>query len=201
MKTHLQLLLKAYMKKLSKAGPPPLPKDAFTQPPKGAQTPWDDQGVVSSAPKPDLNSIKGKLSAVTPKWQGKDIAHPSHGAALDRDAAINEFGHKMPRQQAEAHAYDKYVQGQHAEAGAHHLTGMKAAQAAGDMAAAQKHNTMYQMHSKALGHSGVGAPHPAIAAAAAKTPGTQKFKPHAGDMFAVNPQSSVVSSTPAPVKV
>src|SRR4051812_36791507 len=79
------------------------------------------------------------------------VAHPKHIRDLELAAAVNEFGHKQPRHEAELAAHQKYVTEQRTQAAGWHLAGMKAAHAAGDMESAQKHGAMYQIHMTALG--------------------------------------------------
>jgi hypothetical protein len=139
-------------------------------------SPWD--GEVPTA-KPFVDGA--------PVWMGRPIAHPKHAEELERDAAFNEFGTKMSRDEAESAAYDNYSKRQRVEAAAHHLAGMKAARAGGDMEAARKHGAMYDLHVKALGHEPVGPTHPDVASYMAQNPGVgYKFKPHRGDLFAVH---------------
>lgn len=181
-----------------KKGPPPLPKDAFKQPNHEMESPWD---AVSSAPAPKV--VKPKLEL--PSWAGRPLAAHDHAQQLDLDAAVNEFGLKMPREQAEDEAYHQYLynpsKGQHALAAHHHLAGMKAAHAAGDMDSARKHSLMYNMHAKALGHSPVDAARE-LASHIKEPAKVYRFKSHRGDAFAVNQspaqENGVISSAPAP---
>lgn len=175
--------------------PPPLPKDAFQKPPaaarpqpQGLNRPWPPKAV---APSPFDDEVTGRGPAPTPTasgdgttWLGRTILHPSHHEELEQNAAVNEFGLKMPRKEAEAAAYADYEKRQRTQAAAHHLAGMKAAHAAGDMEAARKHGMMYQLHVKALGHEPVGPTAPAIAALL-QGQKVYRFKPHKGDTFAV----------------
>jgi hypothetical protein len=182
------------------ATPPKLPPDAFKQNNREPASPWD---VQASAPAPVTQKPKLEL----PMWANRPLAAHDHAQQLDLDAAVNEFGLKMPREQAEDEAYRQYlyhpVKGQHALAAYHHLAGMKAAHAAGDMDAARKHSLMYNLHAKALGKSPVDAAREL--SAHIKDPAkVYKFKAHRGDAFAVNqppPQADtgVISSTPPPL--
>jgi hypothetical protein len=196
------------MDDLKKATPPPLPKDAFKQPSKQAATgempsPWDSE-VVSSAPKPAATPAKGLNM---PQWMGRSILHPDHAQELELNSAVNEFGLKMPRQQAEDEAYKQYVKGQRTQAAAHHLAGMNAAIAGGNPEAARKHHMMYSLHTKALGGEPVGAPHPDVKALVDKGgPKVYNFKAHKGDAMAIAPMpegmpyqgNGIFSSAPAP---
>lgn len=142
-----------------------------------------DEPKIDDTPKP--TPARGQV--VTPMWMGKyPIVRPEHEAELEREAAVREFGQKVPRERAEAEAHADYVRQRRVEASAHHLAGMKAASAAGDSEAARKHSLMYELHSKALGHEPVGPAHPAVAAHLKDNPAkVYRFKPHHGDVFAI----------------
>ncbi len=194
---------------LKKAGPPPIPADAFSRPAASNRpndphkpespmpSPWDDD-VVSSAPKPE--PVKPSDAGVqAPNWMGRPVLHPDHSEELETHAAVNEFGMKMPRAHAEQAAYDDYVTRQREQAAAHHLAGVKAAHGAGDMEAARKHGMMYAVHAKALGHEPVGPVPASIAAHGSQK--VYKFKPHKGDLFALDqkaPEGVVSSAQPPP---
>lgn len=182
------------------ATPPKLPPDAFKQPGTEMESPWD---VQASAPAP--KSARKPLEL--PTWAGRyPIAAHDHSTQLDMDAAVNEFGLRMPREQAEDEAYRQYLyhpqRGQHAQAALHHLRGMKAAHAAGDMNTARDHSLMFNLHAKALGKQ----PHEVardLQSQMQNLPAMTKFKAHRGDAFAVTqppPQAGtgVISSTPPP---
>ncbi len=128
-------------------------------------------------------------------WAGRVVAHKDHGPDLDAAAAIHEFHDHLPRAEAEEKAYKDYVKSQHTEAAAHHLLGMKAAAAGGDMESARKHGLMYELHSKALGHESVGPAHPSVQAHMEKNPGKVKFKPHRGDLFALDKKEEAVTKS------
>lgn len=192
------------MDDIKKASPPPLPKDAFKQPGHEIASPWD---TISSAPTPQAKPA-AKQGLVMPEWLGRPIGHSDHAQQLELDSALNEFGSKMPRQQAEDEAYKQYLfhptKGQHALAAAHHLAGMKAAHGAGDMEAARKHSLMYGLHTKALGTDDSGVPPKGVQQILnSAPPKVYKFKAHRGDAFAVDQpmaprDNGVISSTGAP---
>lgn len=85
-------------------------------------------------------------------WLNRKIVHPSHADELENASALNEFEHGLPRDQAEGKAYDEYRKAHHRTAASHHLRGMKAAQASGDMEEARKHGIAFAMHMDGLGH-------------------------------------------------
>src|SRR5688572_17566757 len=107
-----------------------------------------DEKVIGEGDKPTPTPHE-KAGLKAPTWLSRPIVHDDHVRDLEHDAAINEFGHKMARPDAEEHAYQSYLKKQRTEAAIHHLKGIKAAAAAGDMEAARKHNLMYDIHSKA----------------------------------------------------
>jgi hypothetical protein len=162
------------------------------------------------APKPDALDaqldaapapVKGAFGGAT--WLNNaayPLVKPEHAQELEQNAAVNEFGKKMPRAQAEADAYKSYKERQHVEAAAHHLAGMQAARGAGDMEAARKHGLMYNLHSKAIGHEPVGPAHPDVVAHMNAGPSkVYKFKAHHGDQLALTPEGSgEPASAPAP---
>jgi hypothetical protein len=174
---------------LKKAMPKLLPPASQPQ----QMSPWDETN-----PAPAAKPVPSRASISAASWAGKPIAHPSHADTLAQDAVINEFGpDKLPRQQAEAKAYEDYVRQQHAEAAAWHLSGMKAAHAGGDLESAKKHSLMYQLHSKKLSHDPVGPAHPMVTAHMSKSPKPQRFKAHRGDLFALQPDpDQIVASSP-----
>ena len=85
-------------------------------------------------------------------WQGRPIVHDSHREGLETAAAMAEFGEGLSREDAEHKAYHEYVSEHHRAASAHHLRGIRAAQANGDMDEAAKHGIAYGVHMGALGH-------------------------------------------------
>lgn len=123
----------------------------------------------------------------TVSWLGRPILDNAHVGQLELLAAANEFRDKLPRHQAEAKAYLDYVKDQRTEAVAHHLAGIKAASATGDMETARKHGAMYETHMKALGHNPMDAVPPEVMAKlnSPHRPNPTRFKAHVGDSFAV----------------
>lgn len=192
-------------------GPPPLPPDALKRPagparqgqpapadaPKPLPSPWD---VESSAPAP--TPLQQAVQAA-PRWLDRyPVVHPDHIQELETEAAVNEFGRKLPREQAEAEAHSAYTKRQREAAMLHHLRGMQAADAAGAREDARKHSAMYQLHAKALGHDPVGPVPAAVLAHGESAKPPYRFKPHKGDLFAaqppLTPEPGIISSAPAP---
>jgi hypothetical protein len=79
------------------------------------------------------------------------IMDAEHIPDLEHATAVYEFGHSMPREQAEHKAWNEYWVQRHREGAAAHYRGMKAAAAAGDIEEAQKHGALFGMHMERLG--------------------------------------------------
>lgn len=121
-----------------------------------------------------------------PQWMDRPVLNQDHLSDLDQRAAIHEFTHRLPRHEAEEHAYQDYIREQRVQAAGHHLKGMKIAQAAGDQDSARRHHLMYTMHIQALGEDPYGPPPAAVEAHANHEPSVgYKFKAHHGDFFAL----------------
>jgi hypothetical protein len=133
-----------------------------------------------------------KEKLAPPSWLGRPILDHGHVMDLETRAAMNEFGHKMPRHEAEQKAHDDYVQEQRERAAAHHLAGLKAAGATGNHEDARKHWALYDMHLKALGKESIGAVPPEIEKRMMEETGQKpiyKFKAHKGDLYALHEPS------------
>jgi hypothetical protein len=133
-----------------------------------------------------------KEKLAPPSWLGRPILDHGHVMDLETRAAMNEFGHKMPRHEAEQKAHDDYVQEQRERAAAHHLAGLKAAGATGNHEDARKHWALYDMHLKALGKESIGAVPPEIEKAhdgGDRQKPIYKFKAHKGDLYALHEPS------------
>ena len=63
------------------------------------------------------------------RWKGREILDAAHGGDLDRQAAVYEFGSKLPRDQAEDKAYQEYLRQQRRQGAAHHYQNMLSASA------------------------------------------------------------------------
>ena len=130
------------------------------------------------------------------QWLGRDILHPEHIPGIERSAALNEFQHLMPRHVAEAKAHSDYVRESQLDAAAHHLLGVKAAQAVGDMESARKYGLMYQQHCEKLGLNPLMPPDKEITKymkAEDRGSVSSKFKPHKADYY-VLPKESMLKS-------
>jgi hypothetical protein len=79
----------------------------------------------------------------TVSWAGRPIVDAGHITDLETAAALHEFRDRMPRNEAEDRAHTAYRRDHHLTGAAHHLNGMRAAQAAGQMEEAKKHGAMY----------------------------------------------------------
>lgn len=139
---------------------------------------------------------KSKLNP--PHWLGRPILDDSHATDLETRAAINEFHARMPRAEAEQKAHDDYVREHRERAAAHHLAGMKAAQAVGNHEDARKHWVLYDMHLKALGKESIGSVPPEVEKRMSdenERP-VYKFKSHKGDAYVFHEPSKDVVPVP-----
>jgi hypothetical protein len=84
-------------------------------------------------------------------WMGHSIMDPKDAHKLELESAINEFHHKMPREEAEKVAFQKYKKTAHLEGAAHHLKSMKVARSIGAPEAAEEHYNRYAQHLQELG--------------------------------------------------
>jgi hypothetical protein len=89
----------------------------------------------------------------------------------------------MPRKDAERAAYEGYLKEHHTKAAAHHLRGLRAAQASGDDSEARLHGEAYHHHLTRLGHDSLDETPPEVAALTeAEDRGRHyKFKSHPSD--------------------
>lgn len=134
----------------------------------------------------------------TAQWLGRPIVDPAHVHDLEQRAAIHEFHGRLPRQAAEEQAHKEYIRDQRLTAAAHHLHGMKAAQAVGDMEAARQHGMLYELHVKACGLNPTAPPSSEITSklSGETPPRVYRFKAHKGDLYALNdvPQDGLEKS-------
>lgn len=86
------------------------------------------------------------------KWNGRKIVSQDHIPDLEHASALYEFEQGFPRADSEERAYSDYKSKFHREAAAHHLRGLRAAQASGDIDEARKHGVAYSLHLGELGH-------------------------------------------------
>lgn len=121
------------------------------------------------------------------EWNGRPILHDEDAQHLESESALMEFRDHKPRKDAEGQAYEAYKSKHLTEAAAHHLSGMRAAQASGDHESAKKHRMLYELHLRALGHD----PYDAVPDSV-KTiinhpdyKSSYKFKNHGADTFLV----------------
>lgn len=115
-------------------------------------------------------------------WNGHPILDESHAAELETLAGVNEFRHKMPKEEAEHAAHRSYMTDRALDMSAHHLIGARAADAAGDEASARQHVEMYATAMKAAGHDPRQTPPKEVLdRIAAARPKVYKFKPHEAD--------------------
>lgn len=119
------------------------------------------------------------------KWGGNFILNQDHIPDLEHAAALYEFEHGFPREEAEKKAYGDYTSKHHREGAAHHLRGLRGAQASGDIDEAHKHGVLYSLHMSQLGHDPMDAVPPEIKELAEKDGKKThyKFKSNASDAF------------------
>jgi hypothetical protein len=122
-------------------------------------------------------------------WQGHPVRDEQHHTDLDLKAAIYEFHHGMDRSKAEERVKHEDRVERHQKAAAHHLDGMRAANAIGNHEDAQRHHGMYSLHVKALGHDPSGAVHPDVMRhrEGDERSHAYNFKSHEDDQFLVQP--------------
>jgi len=144
-------------------------------------------------------------SAKTPAvWAGHPLLDPKHAKDLELASAVNEFHHGQPRQQAEQQALNDYRREHHSRAAAHHLNGMKAAEAVGSQDDAAQHFALYRLHVRALGHE----PHGEVPAEVKRYQEGEdaelpyRFKGHGADKFltqSIKPETQQVQKAEPPV--
>lgn len=117
------------------------------------------------------------------EWRGRLIMDPSHAPELEAAAAVHELGEGLPRHEAEERAHEGYLRSHMTRAAAHHLAGIRAAHAVGNVQDGAEHGMFYRLLAHTMGFSPEGEP-PAEVAALARDPErtpTYKHKPHAAD--------------------
>lgn len=103
-------------------------------------------------------------------------------------AALKEFEDGLPREHAEKEAYEGYLKEHHQSAAAHHLRGMRAAQASGDLDEAKLHGEAYHHHMTKLGHDSMDQVPDEIKALTEDEGKTRhyKFKAHPADKLLIS---------------
>jgi hypothetical protein len=124
-------------------------------------------------------------------WYKNPILKDSDYDALETAAALKEFGEGTPRSQAEKEAYKEYKRNQHLQASAHHLRGMRMAQAGGDLDEAAMHGEAYSHHMDALGLDPIDQVPDEVKALleAEDKPRQYRFKAHGADAFLTQTES------------
>ncbi len=120
-------------------------------------------------------------------WQGHPVRDEAHQRELDLKAAIFQFHHGLDRAAAEQRVKHEDRVERHQKAAAHHLDGMRAANAVGNHEDAQQHHGLYTLHVKALGHDPATAVHPDVSKWQGKNAEKHAytFKGHGDDQFLV----------------
>lgn len=139
------------------------------------------------------------MAAEPALWKGRGIVHEKDGLDLDRRAAVHEFKGGMERGAAEDQAHKDYVKENHLDAAAHHLAGIRAAQAVGDMQAARKHGVLYDLHASGAGHNPLEPVHSEVEARLAANVGRHyRFKSHRGDALLLNHMNQITKNQDRP---
>lgn len=135
----------------------------------------------------------------TALWQGHPVRDEEHARDLDLRAAIYTYYHGLDRAAAEARVKHEDRVERHQRAAAHHLDGLRAANAVGNHEDAERHHTMYGLHVKALGGDPIGA----VPSEVKRWQGDKEkkhaytFKASPDDQFLVQP----VQDSPAPASI
>lgn len=122
-------------------------------------------------------------------WQGHPAKDENHVRDLDLRAAIFQFHHGLDRTAAEERVKHEDRVERHRAAAAHHLDGLRAANAVGNTEDAAKHHSFYSLHLKALGLDPAG-PVPSEVQRHRESDERShayKFKASPDDQFLVNP--------------
>jgi hypothetical protein len=120
----------------------------------------------------------------TPKWKDRDILDEADKDDLETRAAIKEFHDRMPRHEAEEKAHDDYKKDKIYQAAGHHLKGVKAAHAIGDIDTAKKHGVLYKLALNELGHKDhLDPPKEVLNYSDNAKDELHKFKSHIGDYY------------------
>jgi|ERR1700690_271851 len=121
---------------------------------------------------------------VAPQWKGREILDPEDEKDLEVRSAIHEFSSKLPRHEAEEKAHNDYKRDKVIESAAHHLKGLKAAHAVGDIETARKHGICYKLAMDELGHKDLLSPPDEVTDKAKNSSDEiHHFKSHKGDYF------------------
>lgn len=126
------------------------------------------------------------------------ITDPKHTHDLETGAAIHQFMSRLPRHEAEALSHAEYKKGQIVESAAHHLSGMKAAHAAGSMDEAKKHGVMYALALQQLGHDPVGPVPPEVSGKTKDLETTSpvyRFRAHKADTYSIPEEPAAVQKS------
>ena len=126
-------------------------------------------------------------------WLGRPIISDAHASDLETRAAEHEFGSGLSRPESEERAYQDYLREHHTRAAAHHLQGLRSAQANSDLEESRRHGTAYALHLQALGLE-ASDPVPESVRALTEAPDRKshtKFKAHAADRLLLGDQDLV----------
>lgn len=120
------------------------------------------------------------------EWLGRKIISNDDHDDLETRAAIHTFHSGLPRHEAEEKAYQDYKRDKLIDSASHHLKGLKAAHAIGDLTAAKKHGMMYMLALKGLKHDdGMNPPKEVLDRHENMPKEFQKFKAHPADLYLI----------------
>jgi hypothetical protein len=117
------------------------------------------------------------------RWLGRyEVASEDDHPDLDARAAVYEFRHGLPRDTAERQAHASYSKEKAYDAASHHLLGLRAAAAAGEDGAAEKHGNAYAAALQHTGHEPTGpVPKEVLDRIRADRPKVYNFRSHPAD--------------------
>lgn len=122
-------------------------------------------------------------------WLGHPVRDEEHERDLNLRAAVDQFQNGLTREDAEHKAKHEDRMDRHQKAAAHHLSGLRAANAVGNTEDAKRHHSMYSLHVRALGKDPSGAVPPEVQrhAESSEQSHAYKFRGHPDDQFLVQP--------------
>lgn len=127
------------------------------------------------------------------KWKGREVLEAAHRPELDRASAVYEFGHQLPRHEAEGKAYQDYLTRYRRAAAAHHYQNMLAARAGGRADEARAYHLLYGVHARELGLNPAAEPPEEIKSLMADALKDRKFVSHPADTLPLRRSETVLA--------